>query len=499
MFAETAYLFRHGVLRDCAYGLQLPSERGRLHHLALDIVEQSTPEAGLDAVAAELADHALAATITSDDPRATTGPWSLSGPNRALRERELKWLSRASTALGRSLDVPALQAIARRIVDHPLADAEGRARGCFALAKALRNLGLSRNAETELLAGLSQGELSSRLRGELLLELGDTRRMLGRANEAREALQEAAPLVEATGDDALRANMHRKLGLLLSQQGRLADAVASLAEAVRISVQLGDVHTEATGRGNLGLVQVDLGQLAEAETNLLRAVAICESGANDWYLGPALTNLAVLLERLGRSDEAQATYARGLAAYVRVGNRRGEAIARYNIGSGHMKARRNAQAEAEFRRSHELARESGDALFTCRAAGMVASMRHRADDRATRDQWLEQALAQARAIADDRIIAAMLYHRGEFALDDKNPAQALADFEEADPLHQRMNNQRGLLSGRISLAEAKHALGRTQEARELIESVRQAAQATGHREIASDCDEVLAKFNAGKP
>lgn len=498
MFAETAYLFRHGVLRDCAYGLQLPSERGRLHQLALGILEEVTPEAGLDAIAAELADHALAATITSDDPRATAGPWSLAGPNRALRERELKWLARAATALGRSLDVPALRVLARRILDHPLADAEGRARGCFALAKALRNLGLSRDAETELVSGLGQGDLPARLRCELLLELGDCRRMLGRADEARQALDQATPLAEAEGDQPLRANMLRKLGLLLSQQGRLSEAVESLQQAVRISMQLGDIHTEATGRGNLGLVQVDLGQLAEAETNLLRAVAICESGANDWYLGPALTNLAVLLERQARAEEAQATYARGLAAYVRVGNRRGEAIARYNVGSGHMKARRNAQAEAEFRRSHELARESGDALFTCRAAGMVATMRHRADDRAARDQWIEQALAQARSIADDRIIAAMLYHRGEFALDDRNPAQALADFEQADPLHQRMNNQRGLLSGRISMAEAKHALGRTQEARELIESVRQAAQAAGQHEIASDCDEVLAKFDAVK-
>lgn len=63
----------------------------------------------------------------------------------------------------------------------------------------------------------------------------------------------------------------------------------------------------------------------------------------------------------------------------------------------------------------------------------------------------------------------------------------------------QLPSERGRLSGRISMAEAKHALGRTQEARELIESVRQAAQAAGQKEIASDCDEVLAKFNAGKP
>ena len=39
MFAETAYLFRHAVVRDAAYGLQPPSERALLHGLALDILE----------------------------------------------------------------------------------------------------------------------------------------------------------------------------------------------------------------------------------------------------------------------------------------------------------------------------------------------------------------------------------------------------------------------------------------------------------------------------
>lgn len=494
MFAETAYLFRHGVLRDCAYGLQLPSERARLHHLALEILETTTSEAMQDAIAPDLADHALAATITSDDPRATTGPWALSGSNRELRRRELAWLTRAATTLGRSLDIPALRALARRVGEHPLADAEARARAQFALAKALRNLGLSREADGVLAGAMAGGELPEKLRAELLIEVGDTRRMLGRASEAREALAQAEPLVAAQRDDVLQGNLLRKMGLLLSQQGKLEEAVTVLQRAVAISIKLGDVRTEATGRGNLGLIQVDTGDLAQAEQNLTRAVAICESGANDWYLGPALTNLAVLLERQGRTAESQATYARALAAYMATGNRRGEAIARYNIGSGHMRARRNDLAEAEFRRSHELARETGDALFTCRAAGMVASMRHRADDRATRDAWVEQSLALARSIADDRTVAAMLFHRAEFALDDNDPGRALDDYVAAEALHLRANNQRGTIACRIGIAQAKHTLGQSTEAQVMLEQAQQAAQAAGHKDLVADCHEVMARI-----
>lgn len=39
MFAEAAYLFRHALLRDAAYQLQLPADRAALHALALEIIE----------------------------------------------------------------------------------------------------------------------------------------------------------------------------------------------------------------------------------------------------------------------------------------------------------------------------------------------------------------------------------------------------------------------------------------------------------------------------
>ncbi|MCA8916591.1 MAG: hypothetical protein KDB90_14390 [Planctomycetes bacterium] len=55
--AENAYLFRHAVVRDAAYGLQPPSERAVLHGLALDILESVS---GLNraALGLELARHA---------------------------------------------------------------------------------------------------------------------------------------------------------------------------------------------------------------------------------------------------------------------------------------------------------------------------------------------------------------------------------------------------------------------------------------------------------
>ena len=79
MNAESAYLFRHALLRDAAYQLQLPGDRALLHGLAFELIEALAggrpPEPApldadeerpfaphpTDAVAHELADHARSA------------------------------------------------------------------------------------------------------------------------------------------------------------------------------------------------------------------------------------------------------------------------------------------------------------------------------------------------------------------------------------------------------------------------------------------------------
>jgi hypothetical protein len=81
--AEAAYLFRHALLRQAAYQLQLPGDRQRLHALAFDVIENACggpappapsldsfapaplPPHPTDPFAAELAAHASAAGSSS--------------------------------------------------------------------------------------------------------------------------------------------------------------------------------------------------------------------------------------------------------------------------------------------------------------------------------------------------------------------------------------------------------------------------------------------------
>lgn len=79
MIAETAYLFRHALLREATYQLQMPGDRSQLHAIAFEVIEAlfggRAPEPpamdapasarmrahATDVVAEELADHAARA------------------------------------------------------------------------------------------------------------------------------------------------------------------------------------------------------------------------------------------------------------------------------------------------------------------------------------------------------------------------------------------------------------------------------------------------------
>ncbi|NUN50777.1 MAG: ROK family protein, partial [Candidatus Brocadiae bacterium] len=91
MHAEIAYLFRHALLRDAAYQLQLPGARARLHALALELIEihlggrppalpplapgrsAPAPPHPTDPFALELAEHAALAPPSPDRREARRG------------------------------------------------------------------------------------------------------------------------------------------------------------------------------------------------------------------------------------------------------------------------------------------------------------------------------------------------------------------------------------------------------------------------------------------
>ncbi|MBS0557846.1 MAG: serine/threonine protein kinase [Proteobacteria bacterium] len=185
-----------------------------------------------------------------------------------------------------------------------------------ALANAYFKSGDTDNAVRETQVQLASAERSGDARARILARqnLGDALIHASRLDEARKTLDAAHELAQAAGERGL-------LGRVENSLGALANALAQRDEALRhytaALADLGadDVEPRAEALNGLALDAGNRGQWMQAIAYHEQALALLKRIYPDGsiYIVTQLGNLAAELEAAGRHDEADRTYAQGLA------------------------------------------------------------------------------------------------------------------------------------------------------------------------------------------
>lgn len=331
---ETAYLFRHVLLRDAAYQLQPPADRAGLHLLAIELIE-----AGLDAdtqrlrpLAQELAGHALGAE----------------GVHAAadLRARQRRYLETAVQYATPRGGLSGLVGMVQQFAG--LADLSGtdHAWALTTLAQAACRAGQHARANDLFAAALPLARacgdgltLLGTLREELLLreQLGEIDRalhiaaeamavaeklndqkqiadllalqsklllVLRRLDEAEAANDRAARLFVAVGHSQGLAVCRGNRGNLSYERGRFADAAAHWRDALAEFQRLGDIVAAATATGNIGCVEFMLGNFQRAMPIFEQSLELSERCGSAALRFSALLNLAIARDAQGLGHEA---------------------------------------------------------------------------------------------------------------------------------------------------------------------------------------------------
>ncbi|MET9464034.1 helix-turn-helix transcriptional regulator [Streptomyces sp. NPDC006544] len=127
---------------------------------------------------------------------------------------------------------------------------------------------------------------------------------MGAHARAAHAAEVALSLAPHVGDPALVAGMHRQVARTFLAEGRVAAADASLAKAQAIYGQL-QLRTDlAHCHWMRGYVQAQNGDLAAAEGELRTAREMLAAGRAALYTAQVDVELADVLRRLGRHEEA---------------------------------------------------------------------------------------------------------------------------------------------------------------------------------------------------
>ncbi|MDT7846930.1 helix-turn-helix domain-containing protein [Streptomyces justiciae] len=129
---------------------------------------------------------------------------------------------------------------------------------------------------------------------------------MGAHARAAQAAELALALAPQAGDPALVARMHRSVARTLIAEGRVAEADASLAKAAELYRGL-QLRTElANCHWMRGYVCAQNGELERAESELRQALTMLSAKRAALYSSQAAVELADVLHRRGKSEEAAA-------------------------------------------------------------------------------------------------------------------------------------------------------------------------------------------------
>jgi len=325
--AEDAYLFRHALLRDAAYQMQLPGERARLHGLSARLLE------------------------------AVFGGRPPQPPH--LRARPVTRLQPHST-----------DAIAEELADHlRLADA--------AALRDLRALYLRRAAEhadrafqhdSALRCWKQLAEILPGAEGiESLRRAAATAFYSGRLGEAETLSLRAAAAARQANDEQSEGVALGGLVTVYLATGRMEQAERTQQEALSLHRRSGDRASESMALGNLAMICKETGRLQEAEAGYLSAMKAARQCGDRRYEGVVSGNLAIVLQALGRTAEAERLYGEALSIHREVGNRQSESVTLANLGIAAKLGARHPEAEQYFAQALAMAVQTGN----LRVHGMV--------------------------------------------------------------------------------------------------------------------------------
>lgn len=294
---DTAYLFRHALLREAAYQLQPPAERAAMHRLALEIVQSAlgATDDALAPVALELADHARAGA-TGATPEVAA----------SLAQTEQRLLGLAYHNASRNWRQAEAEQCCRRILAHPAADPVNALRARCNLVATLMTVARTTEAAAEVETGLAESARLADSRGLRRLLYNGALLATWRGDlpalESFTARLEADSAAETPGLDHARALKLR--AEVIERSGDPQGALDCLRRALAELEAVGEERECAGVLINIALVLVNMKKYDEAAIERERALRITRQHGETSRTAALLNNGAFAMIEQGRYEEA---------------------------------------------------------------------------------------------------------------------------------------------------------------------------------------------------
>ena len=337
--SELRYLFRHALLRDAAYEMQLRTHLRQLHALAARSFEQIYDETELAAYYPDLIYHYRTAELPE-------------------LERHYAVLAAERSAAAYAND-DAIAYYSRTLALTPATDHARRYELLLARIS-LYNLKGDRTrqaADLALLRAAAEQLADNQKRAEAAVRYSQYAEMVAAFDDARQTAEQALTL--AQGEPQITARATAQLATVLLNRGDYITARSYCEESIALAKESGLQWEEAAGLHQLGVIVYYLGDYPTAQEQMHAALAIFRALDEPLEVGRVLNSLGIV--RSKATEYAHNPYFEtALAHWETIGYKRGQAIVAVGIGNLHLAGGAYDTAQAFYSRALTVARETGD-------------------------------------------------------------------------------------------------------------------------------------------
>ena len=455
---ELRYIFKHSLLRETVYEMQLGTRLRELHKQIADAIEKLYPES-IEERFVDLAFHYGQAKV---------------------EDKTNEYLEKAADYARRNYQNYQALDFYNRLL-HNLKGSKNKKAQIRTLLKkgsVLQLIGLWDDCEKVFRKALQIGnELGDQqLKGKTNNSLGNLLMLKGNYEEAHMFLEIASSFFEYTKDNFGIVNVYGNLGNLYFRQGRYDEAKAFFTKSIKLSQSLKHSNSIAQITANLGLTHMNQGNYDEGIKCQLEGLKYCKKLNDTQGLASLHTNVGIVYYEKGDYDSALKHYQKGLEFSTELGNKLLTSIAIGCIGSVYQKKGDFKMAMDNFVKDLEICEQLGDKQGIAIAVGLIGELRSMEGHFETSNQYLEKALQYSEELGYQKGVAKAVNTLADNFTFQKKYDKALEFYDRSIEVSRNINNRLVLC---FSLVEKANVLIEQNKIKEASKMSREAIEMAG--------------------
>lgn len=448
---ELRYIFRHSLLREAVYGMQVNTRLKQLHRLIAEAIENLFAEE-IEERYADLAFHYEQAEV----PEKTCEYLQKAGDRARANYQNaqaIEYYSKLTQQLDKKKDPGLLCLIYIKI------------------GKIQQIIGQWQESERSFNKAfkLANKAADKILSGRVLNNIGRVMTLKGEYAEAMHKLQVAAGLFETARDQIGIAKVYGNIGDLHFRQGNYEEAKAYFEQSININHQLDSTSGMAPIVSNLGLTHMNRGNYDDGINVQLKQLEIARKKGDKPGMAVLYTNTGIVFLEKGDYNAALDTFEMGLALSEELGNKLLTSIAIGCIGSVYQGKGDYEKAMNLFHKDLQLCEEMGDKQGTAIALGLIGEQLsiegqfHKAIEYLQKNLMLCEQLGYQKGIAKAvNTLGDIFYYLGQYD-------RSLHFYDRAIEVTRKINNRLVLGYSLVEKGAVLLALNKPEELDSLTE------------------------------